>query len=352
MNGTWDGHIGMVLDGDAEFAVGKVSQTAIRNEYVDFMTLVTIESDSFLAQKPQLLPYSSTVYRPFTLHVWILCAVSIVAMGITFAVFKQRSFKDLKADDEILKAYSIFTVKGVSNLDRIEGRMRLIWTVWLISCLFLSLIYSSVISSYIIFPGTTAPINTLDDAVQKTDLPFVIVIYNNALINNFQDSKNPTYKKIARRLKLVFPDQVRIGLDSLYVDVRFQLELHIWRLRKLGDPVWTDLRIADQTFLALPSAWPIRKYKPYKRKMDMFIQRLHDAGLFNKWMTDGILSVGGYFPLQDVVNVATEVRHSSFGLVHVQGTFYALGFGLALASIAFGLERMFSPKRRERMRRR
>ncbi|CAG0900516.1 unnamed protein product [Darwinula stevensoni] len=347
VNGTWDGQIRMVLDGDAEFAVGKVSQTSIRYEYVDFMRFVMIETDSFITRKPQLLPYYTTVYRPFPVPIWILCGISIVVMGITLALFKRRSFKGLQVGNEIFNAYSIFVVKGVERLDREPERMRYIWTFWLVFCLFVSLMYNSLISSYIIYPGTTRPINTLEDAVQMTNLPFQIVLYNDVLVNTFRGSKNPTYQKVASRLKLVYPNNVVINLDSMFVDLRFQLELLIWRQRKANDPVWTELRLADENFLALPSAWPIRKYQPYKPKLDLFIQHLHDGGLFNKWMSDCVFSLGGYFPLKDVIDTPAEVDRISFGIVHVQGIFYALLFGLTLSVFAFILELLCSPKNRE-----
>ncbi|CAG0899820.1 unnamed protein product [Darwinula stevensoni] len=321
VNGTWDGHMGMVLGGDAEFAVGKISQTWIRYEYVDFMSFVMIESDSFITQKPKLLSYSSTVYRPFPLFVWILCAISIVAMGITIAIFKRRSFKGLQVGNEIFRVYSLFVVKGVKYLDREERRMR-----------------------YIIYPGTTRPINTLEDAVERTNLPFYIHLYNDELISNFRQSNISMYKAVASRLKLFYPNTVRITTDNMYMDVLYQLEIEIWKLRKAGDPAWTQLRVADETFLALPSAWPIRKYKPYKPKLDLFILRLRDAGLFNKWMSDSILPLGAYFSLNKVISIAAEVKRISFGMIHVQGIFYALAFGFALAFLAFILELLFPPK--------
>ncbi|CAG0897211.1 unnamed protein product [Darwinula stevensoni] len=335
VNGTWDGHIRMILDGITEFGVGKISQTWIRNQYVHFTTMVTIEAQSFIAQKPQLLPYSGTVYRPFTPTVWILCAISIVAMGITFALCRQRSFNGLKVEDEIFMAYGSFMVKGFRKLDNEVTRMRLIRTVWLISCLFISLIYNSVISSYIISPSTTSPINTLEEAVQRTNIPFTIFLGNDALIQTIRESDNPTYKIVASRLKLVPSSIPRATLDNIYMDVPFQLDLEIWKQKEAGNPVWTEVRIADETFTAMPSAWPIRKYKPYKPKIDLFIQRLHDAGLFNKWMSDSKIPLGAYFALKDVVSVSAEVKRISFGIVHVQGIFYALAFGLTLASFVF-----------------
>ena len=125
-------------------------------------------------------------------------------------------------------------------------------------------------------------------------------------------------------MKLISSNVSRATLDNINVGVPFQLDLEIWKEKEAGNPVWTEVRVADETFMAMPSAWPIRKYKPYKPKLDIFI-RLHDAGLFNKWMSDSKISLGAYFALKDVISVSAEGKHISFEMVHVQGIFYALG---------------------------
>ncbi|GFY51870.1 uncharacterized protein TNIN_147051 [Trichonephila inaurata madagascariensis] len=83
-NGTWDGIIGLIQSGKADMGFGALSISEDRSEVVDFSMAYNVFQRSFATKEPSEMPKITAFTYPFTLTVWILYALMILAATVLF----------------------------------------------------------------------------------------------------------------------------------------------------------------------------------------------------------------------------------------------------------------------------
>ncbi|XP_021923390.1 probable glutamate receptor [Zootermopsis nevadensis] len=86
-NGSWNGMIGMLHRGEADFAVAKFVMSPARLQAVDFIsTLEQVKTRLFIKEQRALLVKWDEFLRPFTRRLWMLQLFSMILIGLCFGV--------------------------------------------------------------------------------------------------------------------------------------------------------------------------------------------------------------------------------------------------------------------------
>ena len=111
--------------------------------------------------------------------------------------------------------------------------------------------------------------------------------------------------------------------------------------------------MAKELFFPGGFGWLFRKGSPARRKVDVIISRLVEAGLVEKWLTDLIENTKSDTPAEEdsddakalEVEVKKEEGPQPFSLYHLQGLFMVYLGGVFLALVIFLIELVYSLKR-------
>ncbi|XP_064109578.1 glutamate receptor ionotropic, delta-1-like [Macrobrachium nipponense] len=292
-SGVWTGMIGMVTTEKADWAMSDITFSPQREEYVDFCKPFIYDASELVTPRAKLLPQWLGPVRPLSLEVWIGVVVMVAFSG-PFLWFLAKLFVGseiayVKYFQEIGNAimYILQPVfqKGHPN-DVRDAPGRLFYGTWLIFTMIIGILYSSSLTSFLVFPGYQKPIENLQQLV-KSDIGWGKVNFGgiqNAILEQTQD---PVL--IALREGV----QWRSSLDGILQDV-VKGTLATW-----DNSITTRLTIAvkftdssGQPLVHLPGfellqeriAWPMQQHAPYKQRFDKLISRVVQAGLVQKWL--------------------------------------------------------------------
>ena len=79
-NGSWNGMIGMVVDGEADLAANDFTKTEERAEVVEFSAAFSRDELTLMLQKPLWTPVG--IFHPLDFTVWSYCVVCIMVIGL------------------------------------------------------------------------------------------------------------------------------------------------------------------------------------------------------------------------------------------------------------------------------
>ncbi|XP_071530509.1 glutamate receptor ionotropic, delta-2-like [Panulirus ornatus] len=176
-NGSWSGMIGMLHREEVEFAIGPFLVTPDRSMVSDFSEPVYIDNQALVMIRPGLKSDVAGFIKPFTSEVWLLILLSLLSISFTMACM-------VKAEGEVFQtstknvATKIFTwvLQTVTQesshwLPRKDGGRVLVVT-WLLASLVFMSSYSGILTAKLTLPRITIPIDSLDDLVAQSDLPW------------------------------------------------------------------------------------------------------------------------------------------------------------------------------------
>ncbi|XP_049855144.1 glutamate receptor 1-like [Schistocerca gregaria] len=120
LNGSWDGLVGQLLEGNVDIALALMALTSVRHAAVDFSLPLSISRELLLIQEPSEKEFAwDNFLRPFDCRVW-LCAVAVIA-GTWGVLRLQRSYRSaLGNQDDFQQTYS--DVLHVAGIFFMQGR--------------------------------------------------------------------------------------------------------------------------------------------------------------------------------------------------------------------------------------
>ncbi|XP_063593053.1 glutamate receptor ionotropic, kainate glr-3-like [Penaeus indicus] len=209
-NGSWSGMVGMLEREEVEFALGPFTITPQRETVVDFTVAVHNDNKAILTVRPGLQSDVSGFLKPFTLDVWLLFLLSILAIGTTMRMLtstEDRIFGTFTKNLTTKTAAWVFQTLTQESSDWIPKNDggRLIVTTWLLASLVFMSSYSGILTAMLTLPRVTIPIDSLEDLVAQDDLPWRLEAGSMAT-KFLEESEDPVRRKAAAMSSGYFKD--------------------------------------------------------------------------------------------------------------------------------------------------
>ncbi|XP_035669394.1 glutamate receptor ionotropic, delta-2-like [Branchiostoma floridae] len=179
VDGTWNGMIGDVMTGRADFAVGASVVTATREEVVDFTLRFMDFSLGILMRETEDDNYFFFL-QPFHPKVWLCAAAALcVVCGVLLLLHRQQPDKNMLSARATRQksSYTWFTysslLKQGGYFDLRHVSRKILAGVWWLFTFFLFSSYTAEMAAILTVTRMENPITSLEDLSSQTELPSV-----------------------------------------------------------------------------------------------------------------------------------------------------------------------------------
>lgn len=328
-NGTWTGMMGMVLRGDADFAI-KMALIERRFQALPFTSPYIFTDVTFITQKPIFIPDMTTLLHPFTLNVWLATILSTLIMPFILYILLSKRYNISKL---LFVTYSTFlrqefpiVIQKISDY--------LVAGFWLMAMMILGCCYTALLLSFLTFPPLLGvrSIPELAAAVKKgthecisypgTNIPLILMKKKNSsqYIIGENILSNPGANDIASVLRMSTRSR-----KIAFVGGVFEFF-----------PLKDKYLISEDKFYQAMLGIPHRKDFCCKRKLNKIIGQLTAGGLIEKLRSDYVFRRSLPGNMQPSDDDPENLRNLS--LTDLQGIFVFLLGGYALSMLAFMVE--------------
>ncbi|XP_045589659.2 glutamate receptor-like [Procambarus clarkii] len=345
-NGSWSGMMGMVDRKEVEFAVGPFTITPERETVCDFSAAVHTDDLALLVIRPGLTNDISGFLKPFNPLVWLLVLCSIVSVaavlaGVVWAEGNVFGTSINKLIDKVsINIIQTIMQQGSKWMPKKDAG-RLIATTWLLASFVFTSCYSGILTAMLTVPRVTIPIDSLEDLVAQTHLPWRLEA-GSMMIPFLMESGDPVRQKVASKVSGTFPDcwtarqAVANGEYAALCDVTSMKKSMSWDFSTTGK---CHLYIARQkVYSNAMMAMAFKNNSTFRSRADEIIMMVKEAGLLERWMGTEITNTS-----QCLRPPTSDKRDgfSAFSLQALSGPFIVLGFGVSVGLVSLVSELMY-----------
>ncbi|GFX37249.1 glutamate receptor ionotropic, delta-1 [Trichonephila clavipes] len=332
-NGTWDGVIGMIQNGEADMGFGALSITGERLEVVDFSMAYSVLAKGFATKEPSQMPKITAFTYPFTLNVWILYAVMILTATV---LFQRVMFKNATLLGTFLSVLGSTASQAMENVKDTRWR-RILFGLWLTIAAVMPFLYNLNFLSFLTMPGKVpvprsfeelskavlrgkykclTPIGTMDiDLLRASRIDYMVKLGDAIEKNDWTYSYAENFADLMNE-----PVALLISLKSL--------------LLLLGNPPYVSVKPPNEYFGIWHSGIAVKKGFCCSEQLNNKILGVISGGLFEKWLDE--------FAFTSTLRKRLEVQHEEpqmqLTLQDLKLPFFILFTGYAFALLAFLLE--------------
>ncbi|XP_069191072.1 probable glutamate receptor [Procambarus clarkii] len=345
-NGKFTGMIGKLQQEETDLST-IVAPTSGRLRVVDFLRTYPSDPLALTSLKPAPLPAELSLVRPFEGELWVALLVSVGAWSVCLWLL-QRAWQWVAGGRRVELTTALLYGWGALLNDpprdpsvSVSGRLLVGW--WLVFCLIITTGYNSSLVAHLTVEGTTRPLDTFEDLVQK---PWKWAVdpwlYKGATLEYFAKHSSPVVKKIYNNMEMLEAKEALQKVKS----GSFSLIDHKNYIQVLVASYYTDSKgytpfyISDKGITVIAVfGWGVRRGAPFLSSFRQVLSRLEDAGIIDHWTQEVItrrvrenresqsLDPPG---IHDSAQGRTKVV---LGLHHLQGAFYLLLLGAGIASL-------------------
>ncbi|KAK8397753.1 hypothetical protein O3P69_004504 [Scylla paramamosain] len=310
----------------------------VRAEKYDFTQTYEFSYVSFSMAKPRQEPQWQSLYYPLAHH-------------MNYAGYEVSKGPTL-LENVFLDMAGMFLAQSLPHRLPWGSSSRVLMAAWLAFALILGSAYRGNLTAALTLPKyPTRPetIPQLVDAVERITMP----PYGDSHYNYYKSSKSPLFNALARLME-VGPN-VLVGLQGALQRKRAHLGgrrfLKYQIAEKFTEVDGTSrLYVGRETLYPGASGWPIPHDAPYKPQLDRWITVPLEAGLYEKWAED-LLTKTKLRSQREQRNRQDEQQKQQEGedgetkesltaltIIHTQGAFLLLLFGMNIACVAVFVE--------------
>ncbi|XP_071546566.1 uncharacterized protein [Panulirus ornatus] len=371
---NWTGIVGDLQHQQADFSQD-ITLTSQRAEVVEYCRIYIDESVVILSSKPRPLPEFMSLIRPFEDMLWLLLLVSIMVWGLTLWLL-QKAWSSVFGGRGFNFSSALFYSWGIMLEDppsdppiNISAQMLVGW--WLVFCVVITTSYRSSLISHLVVQGKSPLINSMEDLVARQGWSWGTKRMTGALLLFLSTSPYPAVQRVYKGMqvnsgpfslfhcsishKTCYANGIDEGLelvlegDYAFIYSKYYLKTLI-ATRYTDDSGYTPLHISATEYpLFAGNVWIFRRGTPFRRRLDLAIQRLLEAGLIAFWMDDVIATrvrntrrnkeeAGQVQGTDDMITFKKDDSQVVLGLHHLQVTFYLLLLGYYIAFVTFVVE--------------
>ncbi|KAK4318235.1 hypothetical protein Pmani_010745 [Petrolisthes manimaculis] len=364
-HGNWSGIVGLLQYQEADFSLN-LSPTSTRLAAIDFSVIYSQDTTVIISPKPKPLPRYLALLRPFLGGVWmgigamtvVLCVVLFVQQKTWHWVSGSGGGDDGDGGDGgggglgnigsiftsiwgILLDNSLSTTPSATSAKVVVG-------TWLLAALVVTSAYRSSLVAHLTVQHSYPPINSFEDLLNAPDWAWGSTHnLGGTSLMYFARATNPVIQQIYKRLKA----SLELVLEGHFSCISWLSFINTDLTALYGDPASSPFHFSSTTYqLEAGNAWGFRKGAPFLGVMRRMKQRMIETGLVNHWekavvsayvnnVQSNLTLQRNSYSSQDDGGVGQEV----LGLEHLQGAFYLLLFGHALATFVLIVETFIVP---------
>lgn len=333
-NRTATGLLGALMKKEADVALGNLYLDYTRLAIIGFSSHYSIAEECLSVPAPRPYPKWMALYYPFTPDVWIGTVLSIVLSVLTLWLVAKCSLKSRLIDSYynditicfLTVAGHLLGLQQAQEIRLMANRLFLIW--WLFGAFILSAGYRSGLISFMTFPYTPPPIDTIR---QLVDSPLKKIIFDPLMKEILMKSNNSLQRELGRQfttsdnLTYMFSlmDSAEWAVDSNLDSLRYEITNRY-------PPTSTGPRvhIMRECVFSMRAALGLQKNSPLKPYFDNEIEQLIEAGLIQYHRNR-------FAKKQNPWNPKASKELVPFSLNSQQGAFYAMAFCLLISFLAF-----------------
>lgn len=199
-NGTWNGVVGDVLYGLADFGTS-TSPNAARFPLISFTSAVVYPFVSFMLGPPRVTYSWKAIYMPFAPHLWLAVILSLIIIIVTFKLMKITQKTECALMYKHLVENISFTLIGQGLPYPYSHSARLLLAIWLLAAMILNTLYVSKIVGLLAFPMYQVQPKTFKDLVQAPDYSWGFDHSGGNLFAHFKSSSNPVFQQIFEKME-------------------------------------------------------------------------------------------------------------------------------------------------------
>ncbi|XP_071548115.1 glutamate receptor-like [Panulirus ornatus] len=295
-NGSWTGLLGMLQRKEVEVAFGPFVVTPQRETVCDFSYPIFADDFAILMVRPTLQSNISGFLKPFAMKVWLLTLVSLVSVVIAMTVLERMEGKiHFFTTRNIYSKASLWAVQTLTQesshwLPRKDGG-RIIVSTWLLASLVFMSSYSGILTAMLTIPRVIIPIDSLEDLVSQSDLPWRIEA-NAMIYQYFQEAKGGLKQRVFRDSAGTFQDcwaargSIANGDFAAICDRMTMKTAMSWDFSTTGRCHLYISRENVYSNAILSVAFKINS--TYRARADQIIHTVREAGMVDKWIQEQV----------------------------------------------------------------
>ncbi|XP_071546567.1 uncharacterized protein [Panulirus ornatus] len=353
--GNWTGIVGELQHHQGDLALD-LTVTSQRATVVDFTRIYIDEPVAILSSKPRPLPEYLSLIRPFEGKLWVILLVSIVVWGMTLWLL-QKAWSWASGGRGLNLSSALFYSWGAMLQDppnkpprNVTAQVLVGW--WLVFCLVVTTAYRSSLISHLVVQGKSPVINSAEDLVSREGWSWGTPRMTGALLSYLRSSPNPAILKMYHGMQADSIDEgMNLVLQGGYSFIYNKYYARTLIATRFTDDIgYTPIHISATEYpLFAGDAWACRRGAPFRRRLDLTIQRLLEAGLIAFWMDDVIATHvrNNRKKTQESLGSGANIIYQRddgqvvLGLHHLQVTFYLLLLSYSLSFVVFLTEKFF-----------
>ncbi|KAK2586249.1 hypothetical protein KPH14_001505 [Odynerus spinipes] len=376
-NGTYTGLIGEAVARKATFFIGDLHYTSYLLKFFELSIPYNTECLTFLT--PESLTENSwkLLILPFKLYTWIAVLFTLLLGGGIFHLFslyyekyiiirngvrhklvkatvsnkneefriknaKKGIYLFTEAQNSMLYTYSMLLLVSLPRLPN-PWALRVLIGWWWIYSILVVVVYRASMTATLANPVAKITIDTLD---QLTKSSISVGGWNEESKEFFLQSSDPYSQEIGNKFRVLKNEEKSIekvanGSFGYYENessLRFaHVEKHVLEKKEQENStkdsgisdIKHNLHIMEECIVNMPIALGMDKNSPLKPHVDLWVRRIIETGLVNKWLSDVIE------PSRIIEKRQEKVSEKALVNLHkLHGAFVALGIGYFFSFIA------------------
>nr|AOE47990.1 putative ionotropic receptor IR [Athetis lepigone] len=362
-NGTFSGLLGEMVSGGADVALGNLQYTPYHLELTDLSIPYTSQCWTFLT--PEALTDNSwkTLILPFKLYMWIAVLLVLLITGtIFYGLAKshmnlqdymqiQRANNLVVEDSDakpglylfgeivnsILYTYGMLLVVSLPRLP-VGWSIRLLTGWYWLYCILLVVSYRASMTAILANPAPRVTIDTLQELV---DSKVTCGGWGTQAKMFFEESLDEYSQRIGERFQTIddplqAADKVAQGVYAYYDNSDFLKYITVTRKKHNSTSNQTEvtarkdtqrnLHIMSDCVVNIPISIGFHKNSPLKPLADIYIRRVVEVGLVEKWLNDAMYHIRTLETSEDEVKALMNLKK-------LYGAFIALAIGYTLSAM-------------------
>ncbi|XP_066262231.1 glutamate receptor ionotropic, kainate 4-like [Euwallacea similis] len=350
-NGTANGLMGNLMQDNADIGGAALYRWEQPAKYLDLSTITVRSGITCLVPAPKLAAAWQTPIHVYSPQTWIavmvsflLCLLTLYSLGclqlfVNPLIIKERNKMKILIRSLISVAKPFMmqpvTMKEVSKSPLGRYLMGLVF----MTALILTTSYDGGLATIMAIPRYEAPINTIQDLLEKDDLLWAAT--SEGWILSIENSSEPSLRKLVSRFRRI-PNETILEQLSWKGQFGFAIERLLNGDYAVGTFIKQDViqnyHLMTNDFYFELCVLMLRKSSILLPRVDVIILRSFDAGLILFWQNQAALEY-----MDQSLQKALKYRQKSHELVklkmlHVEGAFAALILGNTIALVVFVLE--------------
>jgi hypothetical protein len=334
-NRTATGLLGALMKKEADVALGNLYIDYTRLSIIGFSSYYKISEECFSVPATRPYPKWTALYHPFSVEVWIATFLSIFFVILTLRLVAKWSIESSVVDSYYQDPFfcfmtvwgHLFGLQQTQEIRSMANRIFLVW--WLFGALILSTGYRSGLISFMTFPFTPPPIDTIQQLVAS---PIKKIVYDPLMKEILIKSNNSLQRQLGSQM--ITNDNLTY-MFSLMDSGDWAVDANLDNLRYVVAtqyPMTPDgprVHLMRECVFAMRAALGLQKESPLKPYFDREIQRLIEAGLVEYHRSRFAKKADTWNPK------ASKQKIVAFSLDSLQGAFYSFAIFVLASSLVF-----------------